>query len=165
MVSSTRRLAPVLNHAGTRVAAAIALAEQAGAARTVQQGIPVGWRNVPSQPQRTEFEDGTVVEWWRGRDGYVVDGVTVVAASPTSVTLEADGVRTTYDVTHHRRRRRRGRPDRSRPPDAEAPLHRPGRRGGSGSLLAPMPGTVVSVAVEKGAEVDAPARPCWCSRR
>ena len=53
------------------VAAAIALAEQAGAERTVQQGVPVGWRNVPSQPQRTEFEDGTVVEWWRGRDGYV----------------------------------------------------------------------------------------------
>ena len=84
---------------GHAVAAAIALAEQAGAARTVQQGIPVGWRNVPSQPQRTEFEDGTVVEWWRGRDGYVLDGLSVVAASPTSVTLEADGVRTTYDVT------------------------------------------------------------------
>ncbi len=46
--------------------------------RTVQQGIPVGWRNVPSQPQRTEFEDGSVVEWWRGRDGYVVDGCSVV---------------------------------------------------------------------------------------
>ena len=56
------------------VAAAIAFAEQAGAARTVQQGIPVGWRNVPSQPHRTEFDDGTVVEWWRGRDGYVLDG-------------------------------------------------------------------------------------------
>ena len=53
------------------MAAAIAFAEQAGAARTVQQGIPVGWRNVRSQPQRTEFEDGTAVEWWRGRDGYV----------------------------------------------------------------------------------------------
>ena len=38
---------------------AIALAEQAGAERTVQQGVPVGWRNVPSQPHRTEFEDGT----------------------------------------------------------------------------------------------------------
>ena len=57
------------------MAAAIALAEQAGAERTVQRGIPVGWRNVPSQPHRTEFEDGTVVEWWRGRDGYVVDGI------------------------------------------------------------------------------------------
>ena len=82
------------------MAAAIALAER-GRRRHApsSKAIPVGWRNVPSQPQRTEFEDGTVVEWWRGRDGYVVDGLTVVAASPTSVTLEADGVRTTYDVT------------------------------------------------------------------
>ena len=84
------------------VAAAIGLAERAGAARTVQQGIPVGWRNVPSQPQRTEFEDGTVVEWWRGRDGYVVDVChrsSTRERRSTSVTLETDGVRTTYDVT------------------------------------------------------------------
>ena len=46
------------------VAAAIALFERAGAERTVQRGVPVGWRNVRSQPQRTEFTDGTVVEWW-----------------------------------------------------------------------------------------------------
>ena len=102
------------------VAAAIALAERAGAERTVQEGIPVGWRNVPSQPQRTEFEDDTVVEWWRGRDGYVVDDCSVVEVrgaealvlrcelaslegtsveTTWQVTLETDGVRTTYDVT------------------------------------------------------------------
>ena len=51
-------LATLLNQRAA-VAAAIAFAEQAGAARTVQQGIPVGWRNVPSQPHRTEFDDGT----------------------------------------------------------------------------------------------------------
>ena len=141
------------------VAAAIALAERAGAARTVQQGIPVGWRNVPSQPHRTEFDDGTVVEWWRGRDGYVLDGdhsvVEVRLASPnhSSVTLETDGVRTTYDVTingddvdvdgptGHTRLTRK--PRFTDPADAVA----------SGSLLAPMPGTVVRVAVEPGAEV------------
>ena len=140
---------------GQGVAAAIALAEQAGAARTVQQGIPVGWRNVPSQPQRTDFEDGTVVEWWRGRDGYVLDGLSVIAASPTSVTLETGGVRTTYDVaihgdevdvdgpTGHTRLTRT--PRFTDPADAVA----------SGSLLAPMPGTVVRVAVEPGAEVVA----------
>jgi propionyl-CoA carboxylase alpha chain len=137
------------------VAATTALAEQAGAARTVQQGVPVGWRNVVSQPQRTEFEDGTVVEWWRGRDGYVVDDVTVVTASRTSVTLETDGVRTTYDVTisgdtvdvdgPHGHARLTRNPRFTDPADAVA----------SGSLLAPMPGTVVSVAVEKGADVAA----------
>ena len=146
------------------VAAAIALAEQAGSQRTVQRGIPVGWRNVPSQPQRTEFEDGSVVDWWRGRDGYVIVGCSVVevrGAPATSletrwaVTLETDGVRTTYDVsitgdhvdvdgpTGHVRLTRK--PRFTDPADAVA----------SGSLLAPMPGTVVSVAVEQGATVAA----------
>ena len=89
------------------LAAAIALAERAREARTVQRGIPVAWRNVVSQPQTTRFErvggsghDAGVIEvgWYGGRDGYSVDGLTVVAASPTTVLLEADGVRTTYDV-------------------------------------------------------------------
>jgi propionyl-CoA carboxylase alpha chain len=139
------------------VAAAIAFAERAGAARTVQRGIPVGWRNVPSQPQRTEFTDGSVVEWWGGPDGYrVCEGDHVVVASgPTSVTLESGGVRTTYDVTvsgddadvdgptgHVRLTRR---PRFADPADAVA----------SGSLLAPMPGTVVTVAVSTGDEVAA----------
>ena len=71
------------------------------------------------------------------------------------MTLEADGIRTTYDVTvtgdvvdvdspqgHVALRRE---PRFTDPADAVA----------SGSLLAPMPGTVVSVAVEVGAEVVA----------
>jgi propionyl-CoA carboxylase alpha chain len=140
---------------GMAVAATIALAEQAGASRTVQQGIPVGWRNVRSQPHRTELDDGTVVEWWQGRDGYVLDDCSVVAASPTSVTLETGGVRTTYDVTIHGdevdvdaptgHTRLTRKPRFTDPADAVA----------SGSLLAPMPGTVVKVAVESGAEVVA----------
>jgi len=151
--------APSSTTGGHRVAAAIAFAERAGAARSVQQGVPVGWRNVPSQPQRAELVStsstgaSAVVEWWRGRDGYVVDDHTVVAASPTSVTLEAGGVRTTYDVTirgddvdvdgptgHVRLTRK---PRFTDPADSVA----------SGSLLAPMPGTVVTIAVEQGAEV------------
>jgi propionyl-CoA carboxylase alpha chain len=143
---------------GAAVAAAIALAERAGAARTVQRGIPVGWRNVVSQPHRTEFDGDVTVEWLRTRDGYLVDGVTVLAASPTAVTLEADGVRTTYDVvvtgdavdvdSAHGHVRLDRVPRFTDPADAVA----------SGSLLAPMPGTVVSVAVEVGAEV-APGQP------
>jgi propionyl-CoA carboxylase alpha chain len=150
-----------LGHAVTRlahpeVAAAVAAAEAARAARTVQRGVPVAWRNVVSQPQRTELESGEVVEWYAGRDGYtVVDGPTVVAASPTRVVLEADGVRTAYDVTvsgldvdvdwpgGHRALRRV--PRFVDPADAVA----------SGSLLAPMPGTVVRVAVEAGERVTA----------
>jgi propionyl-CoA carboxylase alpha chain len=136
---------------GAAVAAAIALAEQAKAARTVQLGIPVAWRNVVSQPQRTVFEEATVE--WLG--AYSVDGHTVVAAGPDSVTLETDGVRTTYDVAvvgdavdvdspqgHVRLTKV---PRFVDPADAVA----------SGSLLAPMPGTVVRVAVEQGQAVSA----------
>ncbi len=139
------------------VAAAIALAEQARVRRTVQQRIPVAWRNVISQPQRTEFETETV-EWLGTRDGYAVDGCTVVSASPTAVVLEVDGVRTSYEVSlpghdsydvyvdsAHVHARLTRVPRFVDPADAVA----------SGSLLAPMPGTVVRVAVEPGQTVDA----------
>jgi propionyl-CoA carboxylase alpha chain len=71
------------------------------------------------------------------------------------VTLETDGVRTTYDVTitgddvdvdgptGHTRSTRKPR------------FTDPAGTVASGSLLAPMPGTVVSVLVEKAAEVAA----------
>ncbi|GAA4706245.1 acetyl/propionyl/methylcrotonyl-CoA carboxylase subunit alpha [Nocardioides conyzicola] len=136
---------------GPAVAAAIALAEQAKERRTVQRGVPVAWRNVTSQPQRTVFEEATVE--WLG--AYVVDGHTVVSASPTGVTLETDGVRTTYDVavvgdavdvdSPHGHVRLTRVPRFVDPADAVA----------SGSLLAPMPGTVVRVAVEQGQTVAA----------
>ncbi len=145
---------------GAAVAAAIALAERAGAARSVQRGIPVGWRNVVSQPHRTEFEGDVVVEWIKTRDGYVVDGFEIIGVSTSStavwsVMLEEDGVRTTYDVavtgdavdvdSAHGHVRLTRVPRFVDPAEAVA----------SGSLLAPMPGTVVSVAVEVGAEVAA----------
>jgi propionyl-CoA carboxylase alpha chain len=136
-------------------AAAIALAERAGRARTVQAGIPVAWRNVVSQPQVTEFEGGLTVEWWGGRDGYTVAGLTMVAASPDEVTVEAGGVRTSYAVAVVGDRvdvdwpgghvALRVTPRFVDPADAVA----------TGSLLAPMPGTVVSVAVEAGQQVEA----------
>lgn len=145
---------------GAAVAAAIALAEHTRLARTVQQRIPVAFRNVVSQAQVSEFEgaegdDPIRVEWWGGRDGYRVEGHTVVAAGPTAVTLETDGTRTTYDVTvnapavdvDH--------------PGGHVQLIRvprfvdPADAVASGSLLAPMPGTVVKVAVEADQQVEA----------
>jgi len=136
-------------------AAAIALAERAGDRRAVQRGIPVAWRNVVSQPQVTEFDDGTRVEWWGGRDGYVLADAAVVSASPTAVALESGGVRTSYEVAVIGDRvdvdwpgghlALRVAPRFVDPADAVA----------TGSLLAPMPGTVVSVAVEAGQQVEA----------
>ncbi len=69
---------------GAAVAAALALAERAGAARTVQARIPVGWRNVVAQPQVTRFEGDVEVAWHGTRDGYRVEGHTVVAVSTGS---------------------------------------------------------------------------------
>ncbi|SDS73156.1 propionyl-CoA carboxylase alpha chain [Nocardioides scoriae] len=152
------------------LAAAVMLAERDRLARRVQRGAPVGWRNVVSQPQRTVLEapdlDGEprVVEWHAGRDGYrhaTRDDLVVVSAAPDLVVLEVDGVRT----------QTRGH---------MSPTAAPGQRellldGGlgsarlrevprfvdpadvlaEGSLLAPMPGTVVGVPVAEGAPVSA----------
>jgi propionyl-CoA carboxylase alpha chain len=133
------------------VAAAIALAERARERRTVQRGIPVAWRNVVSQPQRTVFDEATVE--WLG--AYVVDGHSVVAAGPERVTLETDGVRTTYAIAVH------GAAVDVDSPHGHVRLTRvprfvdPADAVASGSLLAPMPGTVVRVAVEAGQDVRA----------
>jgi propionyl-CoA carboxylase alpha chain len=144
---------PAGDHA---VAAALALAECDRLTRTVQQRIPVAWRNVVSQPQTTRFDLDTV-EWWGGRDGYAVDGLAVVAAHPTSVTLERDGVATTYAVSIAGDR---VDVDAATGHVALTLLPRfsdPAESVASGSLLAPMPGTVVSVAVEQGQTVVAGA--------
>ena len=147
------------------LAAAIAVAETQRAARTVQQRIPVAFRNVPSQPQRTEFEGlDAPVEWWGGRDGYSAEGVGVLGVSTGStsgvdVTLERDGVATTYACAVT------GLPGRE-VVDVDAPTGHvrlvrvprfldPAEQVASGSLLAPMPGSVVKVLVEQGQQVAA----------
>ena len=144
-----------LSRRAAATAAALALAERARESRTVQRGIPVAWRNVPSQPQVTRFDGDVEVAWFGGRAGYAVDGFAVVSVSADAVTLEADGVRTTYDVavtgdvvdvdSPRGHVRLTQVPRFTDPADAVA----------SGSLLAPMPGTVVTVAVEAGAQVEA----------
>jgi len=154
---------PTVVDPGAPIAAAIGVAERARAARTVHQRIPVAWRNVPSQPQRTTFTgpggEERVVAWWGGRDGYLVDGLTVVAASADRVVLERDGVRSSYDLVVS------GLPGREVVDVDSASGHvrftrvprftDPAAAVASGSLLAPMPGTVVSVAVAKGDPVAA----------
>ena len=145
---------PASDTGHARVAAALAIAETDAALRTVQRGIPVGWRNVVSQPQVTLLDEEQVT-WWGGRDGYAVDDATVVAASPTAVTLEVDGVRTTYAVAVGE-----GVVDVDWPGGHAAYARTPrftdpADTVASGSLLAPMPGTVTAVHVAVGDEVAA----------
>ncbi|WP_300538094.1 biotin carboxylase N-terminal domain-containing protein [uncultured Nocardioides sp.] len=162
--SSERRLGRTgVETTDAPLAAAIAIAETQRLARTVQQRIPVAFRNVPSQPQRTEFEGELSAEWWGGRDGYSAEGVVVrVSTSSTDgvgVTIERDGVATTYATSVT------GLPGRETV-DVDAPSgHRrlvrvprfldPSEQVASGSLLAPMPGSVVKVLVEQGQQVAA----------
>ncbi|MFE6511569.1 biotin carboxylase N-terminal domain-containing protein [Nocardioides sp. NPDC057767] len=137
---------------GAPVAAAIALAEG-----TRRPGIPVAWRNVVNQPQRTTFEDGSedgrVVEWYGTRDGYRVDGFEVIEAGQERVVLEKDGLRTTYEIAVDGDRvdvdsAFGHTPLRKRPRFTD-----PATQTQPGSLLAPMPGSVVDVLAEAGSHV------------
>lgn len=143
------------------VAGALMLAADDAARRTVQQGVPAAWRNVLSQPQRTTFGGHDPVEWWGTRDGFAVDGVTVVEVSPIHARLEVDGVERRWDgliAVDHRSATREvyiDGPDRSVRLREVPRFTDPADAVASGSLLAPMPGTVVAVKVEAGAEVSA----------
>lgn len=133
---------------GAAVAATVALAE-----KTRRPGLPVAWRNVTSQPQRTEFETDTVVEWYGTRDGYRIDGFDVIDAGQDRVVLERDGLRTAYEMSidgdridvdsafGHTALRKRPR------------FIDPATQTQPGSLLAPMPGSVISVLAEAGSSV------------
>jgi propionyl-CoA carboxylase alpha chain len=142
-------------------AAAVALAEHHRLRRRVQAGVPVGWRNVVSQPQRTVLAVGDsehTVAWHGGRSGYASTdpAVQVLSASPSEVVLEIDHVSARYAVAigpgdavavdgPTSSVQLRAVPRFVDPADVVA----------QGSLLAPMPGTVIGVPVEDGAEVRA----------
>ncbi|WP_405599104.1 acety-l/propionyl-CoA carboxylase subunit alpha [Streptomyces sp. NBC_01410] len=123
--------------------AAIAAAVADAAAR------PGAWRNLHSQPQVKGYGDHEV-RYRRTRGGgfELVDepGVRVVDARPDRVRLEIDGVVRPFDVTDHG--------DRYVHIDSPTGAHAlavrprftdPQDRAEPGSLLAPMPGTVVRV--------------------
>ena len=157
-------------HSRVRAVAA-ALAGQAASrvAATVLPGVPSGWRNVGGAGQRVRYAEGErtfEVVYRFGRDGLrvTVDGeplgesVRLLAASPDSVTLEVDGVRRAYAVH---------RVDGAGVwvyvdgPDGSSALREvprfpdPTEAVAAGSLLAPMPGSVLRVLAEAGAEVTA----------
>jgi propionyl-CoA carboxylase alpha chain len=141
-------------------AAAVALAEQARGRRAVQQGVPAGWRNVVSQPQVTTFLHGeteVVASWYGGRDGFTSAdlAVTVVEAGERRVVLEREGVTTAYDVFTDGNRvdveSPRGHVALTRKPRFVDPADQLA----AGSLVAPMPGTVVAVRAEVDQQVTA----------
>jgi propionyl-CoA carboxylase alpha chain len=136
------------------LAAALADAAANRAAATTLGGLPSGWRNLPSQPERKRYE-GVDVEYRLTRNGLVTERPDVVLVEATShtVVLDIEGVRRRFEVATY--------PGMvcvdsalgavmlvptDRFPDPTVQL-------AAGSLVAPLPGTVVRVAVQPGQDV------------
>lgn len=124
-----------------------------------------GWRNLASQPQVKIFRgepDGTehVVRYRHTREGLSADGVRVLSVSGELVVLEVDGVRRRFPVSRYG-------DDRvyvgNTALTALPLLPEPTARQEPGSLLAPMPGTVVRLAdgLTEGARVTAGQPLVW----
>ncbi|MCK2217215.1 acetyl/propionyl-CoA carboxylase subunit alpha [Actinomadura sp. ATCC 31491] len=136
------------------LAAALALAAGNRRRAPVLGGLPAGWRNVRSQPRHASFTDpsGNVTDVVYDP---LPEGVAVVSAAPDRVVLERDGVRHAFDVARY---------------TADGPLYvdhagghaeltplprlpEPAGHVVPGSLLAPMPGSVLRVEVRAGDRV------------
>jgi propionyl-CoA carboxylase alpha chain len=158
--------APLADSAAAELSA-LAAALASAAARhkdaAVLGGLPLGWRNVPSQLQRTRYA-GYDVGYRIDRSGLVVEGrddVRLVSLRPDRVELEVAGTRRAFDVADY------GGlvcVDSAlgpvaltpRPPSAD-----PAANLAAGSVLAPMPGTVVRLAAAVGDEVTAGQPLLW----
>ncbi|MFE6333227.1 biotin carboxylase N-terminal domain-containing protein [Streptomyces sp. NPDC057806] len=121
-----------------------------------------GWRNVPSQPQSKRYAmagEEHEARYRHTRTGLEADGVRVVQAGADLVVLEVDGVQRKFEVARYG--------DALYVNDtALKPLPRfpdPAAQLAPGSLLAPMPGTVVRVAdgLAVGAAVQAGEPLLW----
>jgi propionyl-CoA carboxylase alpha chain len=135
------------------LAAALAGAARRRAGAGVLATVPAGWRNLRSQPAVAEFTgpDGPVAVPYRP----VPAGTRVVSAAPELVVLESGAVRRSYrlhivgDVSYV------DGPGGSVALTAVDPLPDPRAALAPGALTAPMPGTVLRVAVSEGDSVRA----------
>ena len=144
----------------TRTAALVAALTTAQAARA--RVAPAAWRNVASQPQEKRYLVGgeEVVARYRDERGRLVacdlDGVEVLDVGPGEVSLRVDGVDERFEVTRY---------DDGTVAVDSAYVHRdlrrvprftdPEQQLDAGSLLAPMPASVVAVSVAEGDRVEA----------
>jgi len=136
-------------------AAAVAIVAHARARAKVQARVPAAWRNVVSQPQLTSFEE-IDVRWYGGHGYRSADhDAVVIDASPSRVVLSTEGVARSFDVHVEGLR-----------VDVESSLGHvaltrkprfvdPAEQVATGSLLAPMPGSVIAVVTAVGDHVKA----------
>jgi propionyl-CoA carboxylase alpha chain len=148
---------------------AAALAETASYAGPQPSGVPRGWRNLPSQPQVKRYKHASGAEhevrFRLTRYGLRVEGlpdIRLISRTPNRVVLDDRGIARTFTIATYDDTIHVDGPGTSvaltpvsRFPDPAVPQKSPG------SLLAPMPGTVVRVAVPEGAEVSAGQPLLW----
>ncbi|WP_189134564.1 acetyl/propionyl/methylcrotonyl-CoA carboxylase subunit alpha [Wenjunlia tyrosinilytica] len=151
------------------LAAALADAAANRAAAPVLSGLPGGWRNVASQPQTkryTALATGTEheVAYRLTREGLRCDahpGVRLLEAAPGRVVLEDCGVRRAFDVARYGALTHVDSPLGAIALTARPRFPDPVVRTAPGSLLAPMPGTVVRLGAAPGDTVEAGAPLVW----
>ncbi|MGW5300910.1 acetyl/propionyl/methylcrotonyl-CoA carboxylase subunit alpha [Rhodococcus aetherivorans] len=149
------------------LAAALADAAAHRAAATVARGLPSGWRNLPSQPQVKRYEGDRgahEVRYRLTRSGLIADdhpGVVLVAHTERRVVLAIDGVHRQFDVARY------GdavHVDSSLGPVRLRAIPRfvePSAHVAAGSLLAPMPGSVIRIGAAVGDAVTAGQPVLW----
>ncbi|MFJ4620041.1 biotin carboxylase N-terminal domain-containing protein [Streptomyces sp. NPDC088812] len=104
-----------------------------------------GWRNLPSAPQTKRYAmagEEHEVHYRHTRTGLTAEGVQIVHADARLVVLEADGLRRRYQVARYGDQVHVNATTLTALPRFPAPE----TQRAPGSLLAPMPGTVVKVA-------------------
>ncbi|MCW2800590.1 MAG: acetyl/propionyl-CoA carboxylase subunit alpha [Aeromicrobium sp.] len=135
------------------LAAALAEASTTTAEAKVLGRIPTAYRNVPSQPRTRTYAPDVVVTYSAGLVQHDLEGVTVAEATPNRVVLDDNGVTETYAVAV------------GDEVDVDGPhgsitlvpvpvFVDPADVIAEGSLLAPMPAAVISVAVTDGQQVS-----------
>jgi propionyl-CoA carboxylase alpha chain len=147
------------------LAAALAAQADRRASTPVLQTLPSGWRNVPSGRQEAVFSsDGDEIDVRYRLGTHAVDAtvngeaaaeVRLLSATPGLVDLEVAGVRRSCTVRQVGDRSFVDSVLGSTTLVEEPRFPEPGSHNAPGSLLAPMPGTVVRVAVESGTQVTA----------
>ncbi|MFF1417904.1 acetyl/propionyl/methylcrotonyl-CoA carboxylase subunit alpha [Streptomyces sp. NPDC058280] len=147
--------------------AALAAALAAAAARATRDTVPArlgGWRNVGARTQSGTYGEHEV-RYRATRDGFDVeaDGVRVIATAPHRVSLEVDRVVRHFDITAYGDEVHVDSAAGSYRLTARPRFTDPRLRTEPGSLLAPMPGTVVRIAdgLAEGAEVTAGQPLIW----
>jgi acetyl/propionyl-CoA carboxylase alpha subunit len=145
-------------------AAALALAATARQGAVVLHTLPSGWRNNPSGFQEAAFagrEDRLEVAYRWGRDGVELAvgeeplAARVWSATPDEVDLELDGVRRRFEVHVVDATAHVDSPLGSFSLPVLERLPVPVPEVAAGSLVAPLPGTVVRVTADPGASVSA----------